>query len=219
MPSFELNGTDLPERQMSTPGIVKTRQCIQKWWHGRRRGFESSCGKSLKGSAELFGRRIDAPIKSFFQNAEVERDYQLRYETRAQARLDVVTQIDGFYNRPRLPGRSLSDARKRRIEPHGRVAGCTSSRGIVTFDKLNDFAIANLSKYRGGRFILFGHGIYSSLRTQPRAQLLRREVRIALHPQSRLPRTEFLPFSSPSTAIASSFKGTPIASPPLASSA
>jgi putative transposase len=32
----------------------------------------------------------DAPMESFFKTVKVERIYQLRYETRAQARLDIV---------------------------------------------------------------------------------------------------------------------------------
>jgi putative transposase len=32
----------------------------------------------------------DAPIESFFKTLKVERVHQLRYETRAQARLDIV---------------------------------------------------------------------------------------------------------------------------------
>jgi transposase InsO family protein len=41
-------------------------------------------------------------MESFFKTLKVERIYQLRYETRAQARLDVVDWMEGFYNRRRL---------------------------------------------------------------------------------------------------------------------
>ncbi|WP_260444779.1 IS3 family transposase, partial [Burkholderia sp. Bp8986] len=34
--------------------------------------------------------------------AQVERIYQNHYETRAQARLDIVDWIEGYYNRQRL---------------------------------------------------------------------------------------------------------------------
>ena len=41
-------------------------------------------------------------MESFFKTLKVERVYQLRYETRAQARLDIVDWIEGFYNHRRL---------------------------------------------------------------------------------------------------------------------
>ena len=41
-------------------------------------------------------------MESFFKALKVERVYQLRYETRAQARLDIVDWIEGFYNHWRL---------------------------------------------------------------------------------------------------------------------
>ena len=44
----------------------------------------------------------NAPMESFFKTLKVERIYQLRYETRAQARLDIVDWIEGFYNHRRL---------------------------------------------------------------------------------------------------------------------
>ena len=44
----------------------------------------------------------NAPMESFFKTLKVERVYQLRYETRARARLDIVDWIEGFYNRQRL---------------------------------------------------------------------------------------------------------------------
>ena len=44
----------------------------------------------------------NSPTESFFKTLKVERVYQLRYETRAQARLDVVDWIEGFYNHRRL---------------------------------------------------------------------------------------------------------------------
>lgn len=37
-------------------------------------------------------------MESFFKTLKVERVYQLRYETRAQARLDIVDWIEGVYN-------------------------------------------------------------------------------------------------------------------------
>lgn len=44
----------------------------------------------------------NAPMESFFKTLKVERIYQTRYETRAQARLDIVDWIEGYYNRQRL---------------------------------------------------------------------------------------------------------------------
>jgi putative transposase len=44
----------------------------------------------------------NAPMESFFKTLKVERIYQVRYETRGQARLDIVDWIEGFYNRQRL---------------------------------------------------------------------------------------------------------------------
>jgi transposase InsO family protein len=44
----------------------------------------------------------NAPMESFFKSLKVERVYQLRYTSRAQARLDVVNWIEGFYNLERL---------------------------------------------------------------------------------------------------------------------
>ena len=48
---------------------------------------------------QLLGQRT---IESFFKTLKVERIYQMRYETRAHARLDVVNWIEGFYNHRRL---------------------------------------------------------------------------------------------------------------------
>ncbi|CAE6794691.1 IS3 family transposase ISBvi3 [Paraburkholderia haematera] len=44
----------------------------------------------------------NAPMESFFKTLKVEGIYQVHYETRAQARLDIVDQIEGYYNRQRL---------------------------------------------------------------------------------------------------------------------
>ena len=44
----------------------------------------------------------NAPVESFFKTLKVERVHQLRYSTRAQARLDVIDWIEGFYNRERM---------------------------------------------------------------------------------------------------------------------
>ena len=41
-------------------------------------------------------------MESFFKTLKVERVYQVRYPRRAQARVDIVDWIEGFYNRERL---------------------------------------------------------------------------------------------------------------------
>lgn len=44
----------------------------------------------------------NAPMESFFKTLKVEQTSRCRYKTRAQARLDVVDWIEGFYNRQRI---------------------------------------------------------------------------------------------------------------------
>lgn len=44
----------------------------------------------------------NAPMESFFKTLKVERIHQVRYDKRAQARLDIVDWIEGRYNRQRL---------------------------------------------------------------------------------------------------------------------
>jgi len=44
----------------------------------------------------------NAPMESFFKTLKVERVNRVRYGTRAEARLDIVNWIEGFYNRRRL---------------------------------------------------------------------------------------------------------------------
>jgi transposase InsO family protein len=41
-------------------------------------------------------------MESFFKTLKVERIYRLRYRTRAEAPLDIVEWIEGFYNRERI---------------------------------------------------------------------------------------------------------------------
>ena len=58
------------------------------------------------GMTVSMSRRADAwdnaPMESFFKTLKVERIYQTCYETRAQARLDIVNWIEGYYNRQRI---------------------------------------------------------------------------------------------------------------------
>jgi putative transposase len=44
----------------------------------------------------------NAVMESFIKTLKVERIYQLRYETREIAKLDIVDWIEGFYNRTRM---------------------------------------------------------------------------------------------------------------------
>jgi putative transposase len=44
----------------------------------------------------------NAPMESFFKTLKVERVYRRRYQTRAEARADIVNWIEGFYNSKRL---------------------------------------------------------------------------------------------------------------------
>ena len=41
-------------------------------------------------------------MEGFFKTLKVERLHRSRYESRNQARLDIVDWIEGFYNRKRL---------------------------------------------------------------------------------------------------------------------
>ena len=58
------------------------------------------------GMIQSMSRRANcwdnAAMESFFKTLKVERIYCLRYETRAQARLDIVNWIEGFYNQRRM---------------------------------------------------------------------------------------------------------------------
>ena len=44
----------------------------------------------------------NAPMESFFKTLKVERVHQCRYQTRDQARSDIVNWIEGFYNSRRM---------------------------------------------------------------------------------------------------------------------
>jgi transposase InsO family protein len=58
------------------------------------------------GMIQSMSRRANcwdnAVMESFFKTLKVERIYGLRYETRAQAKLDIVNWIEGFYNQRRM---------------------------------------------------------------------------------------------------------------------
>ena len=44
----------------------------------------------------------NAPMESFFKTLKVERVHRQKYQTRDEARSDIVNWIEGFYNRRRL---------------------------------------------------------------------------------------------------------------------
>jgi putative transposase len=44
----------------------------------------------------------NAAMESFFKTLKVERLHRIRYQSRSQARLDIVDWIEGFYNRKRI---------------------------------------------------------------------------------------------------------------------
>jgi transposase InsO family protein len=58
------------------------------------------------GAVSSMSRKGDcwdnAPMESFFKTLKVERTHLLRYDTRAQAKLDIVDWIEGFYNHRRM---------------------------------------------------------------------------------------------------------------------
>lgn len=59
--------------------------------------FGISMSISRKGNAW-----DNAAMESFFKTLKVERICQVRYDTRAQPRLDIADWIEGFYNRVRI---------------------------------------------------------------------------------------------------------------------
>lgn len=90
------------------------------WWHRKPakgllvhtdRGAQYAGGRYRALATELditmsMSRRANAwdnaPMESFFKTLKAERIHQVRYDTRAQARLDIVDWIEGWYNRQRL---------------------------------------------------------------------------------------------------------------------
>jgi hypothetical protein len=72
-------------------------------------------------------------MESFFKTLKVELVHQQRYETRAQARTDIVSWIEGFYNRQRIHSsigyESPIDAECGLMAA---LAWCTLKRGRVT---------------------------------------------------------------------------------------
>jgi putative transposase len=55
--------------------------------------------QSMSGKGNCFDNAV---MESFFKTLKVERVHRVRYRTRADARLDVVNWVEGFYNAKRL---------------------------------------------------------------------------------------------------------------------
>lgn len=75
------------------------------------RGVQYASGAYRKlleqfGMIQSMSRRANcwdnSPMESFFKTLKVEHVDRLRYASRAEARLDIVNWIEGFYNRRRL---------------------------------------------------------------------------------------------------------------------
>ena len=84
----------------ANPLLVHTDRGSQYASHEYRRlaaDFGLTMSMSRKGNAW-----DNAARESFFKTLKVERICQVRYETRAQARLDIVDWIEGCYNRVRM---------------------------------------------------------------------------------------------------------------------
>ncbi|RYE65081.1 MAG: IS3 family transposase, partial [Oxalobacteraceae bacterium] len=88
------------QRKPAAGLLVHTDRGSQYASHAYRRlaeDFAITISMSRKGNAW-----DNAAMESFFKTLKVERVHQVRYDTRAQARLDIVDWIEGFYNRKRM---------------------------------------------------------------------------------------------------------------------
>ena len=80
--------------------IMHTDRGSQYASHAHRRLIEDyAMVQSMSRKANCWDHSV---AESFFKTLKVERVYQVRYETRAQARIDLVNWIEGFYNSQRL---------------------------------------------------------------------------------------------------------------------
>jgi putative transposase len=88
-------------RRKPAPGLIMHSDRGSQYASDRYRRLITDFGmlQSMSRRANCWD---NAPMESFFKTMKVERIYQLRYETRAQARLDIVDWIEGFYNQRRL---------------------------------------------------------------------------------------------------------------------
>ena len=97
----------------SSSGLFKYARRFQVQDQGSLRvAHQSYASRAYRKLAGSFGMRMsmsrranawdNSPIESFFKTLKVEHVYQTRYETRAQARLDILDWIEGYYNRQRF---------------------------------------------------------------------------------------------------------------------
>ena len=88
-------------RRKPAPGLVmhtdRGSQYASESYRGLIRGYRMVQSMSRKANCW-----DNAPMESFFKTLKVERVYQVRYDTRAQAKLDIIDWIEGFYNRERM---------------------------------------------------------------------------------------------------------------------
>jgi putative transposase len=114
------------QRKTAAGRLVHTDRGSQYASHAYRRlatDFAITRSMSRKGNAW-----DNAAMESFFKTLKVERIHQVRYDTRAQARLDIVDWIEGFYSRVRMHtaiGFVASVTRERSLLAAGRVPRST----------------------------------------------------------------------------------------------
>jgi transposase InsO family protein len=88
-------------RRKPAPGLIMHSDRGSQYASGRYRKLlaEFRMQQSMSRNANCWD---NAPMESFFKTLKVERVYQLRYAARAEARLDIVDWIEGFYNHRRF---------------------------------------------------------------------------------------------------------------------
>ncbi|CAM3779373.1 Integrase, catalytic region [Bordetella tumulicola] len=88
------------QRRPATGLLVHTDRGVQ-YASGQYRALAANMGITMSMSRRA-NAWDNAAMESFFKTLKVERVNQVRYDTRAQARLDIVNWIEGWYNRQRL---------------------------------------------------------------------------------------------------------------------
>lgn len=88
-------------RRKPAPGLIMHTDRGSQYASDRHRGLIKDF-RMLQSMSRRANCWDNAPMESFFKTLKVERIHQLRYETRAQARLDIVDWIEGFYNLQRM---------------------------------------------------------------------------------------------------------------------
>jgi transposase InsO family protein len=119
------------QRKPAAGLLVHTNRGSQYASHEYRRlaaDFGLTMSMSRKGNAW-----DNAAMESFFKTLRVERIYQVRYESRAQARLDIVDWIEGYYNpRAHAHGHRVPRSSHKGTHPCGYITRCTSKRGRIS---------------------------------------------------------------------------------------